>query len=101
MASLKIIDQRLQQNALELSLNRALLSGKVVSVSDTEAHIFVQDDLLVQKLIIDGGNRTPLMHDPLFTVTGEKVDFSVTAMLTHNLEGDQVWARELTQEGVL
>ncbi len=98
MASLKIIDQRLQQNALELSLNRALLAGKVVSVSDTEAHIFIQDDLLVQKLTISEGNRTPSMQDPLFSVIGEKVSFNITAVLGHDNEGNQVWTRKLTQE---
>ncbi len=100
MANLQQVDHRLQINSLEAKLGRALVIGRVVPVSETQSNIFL-GDVKVQSVTVDGGNRTPGMSDPTYVIFGNHVDFNISAIMSTDGEGNQVWSKELTQEGVL
>jgi hypothetical protein len=86
---------------MNLSIVRALIDGKAVPVSETETHVFNSDGIIIQKISVIDGARTSAFSGHSLVWIGAEATFDTTAILDYDLEGNQVWVRELTQEGVL
>jgi len=86
---------------ISMSLVRALIDGRTEAKSGTETLVFNNDDVVIQKISIVGGARGSEFKGHILSWTGNSATLDTTAVMSHDNEGNQVWVRELTQEGVL
>ena len=91
----------LKINTLENSLTRDLIVGKAIPITETITHVFNKDGVIVQKLEVVDGERTPAITSHCFDFVNGEPEFATVAVLSIDGSGNQTWARELTQEGVL
>lgn len=97
MASIDIIDQRLQINALEGAITRSLISGKAIPEGTDRLRVFDLNNVLIEDLSVLGGVRTPSMGRHCFVVTNGIVNLSVSAVMSYDGNNEQQWLLELTQ----
>lgn len=96
MASLEVIDQRLQQNSLETKITNSLIAGKALKGEGNSIKVFMDNDIIVELLSINSGNRTPSMGNHLFSVYNGKVSLNISATLDLGDSG-KVWNKILEQ----
>ena len=88
-----LIDRKAQVASIELRLARALVDGKAVKISATELHIVDKNNVVLQKVYVENGERNSSFDGYGLSWINSKADLNISAFLND----DGTWHKELTQ----
>jgi hypothetical protein len=96
---LKDLENRIKIMEIKNQLLRDMIDGRTETVDDDTILVYNKDDVIIQKLSVVDGVRTPQFKTVVIDYVDGEPELAITATLAQDDEGNDYWIKELTQEG--
>jgi hypothetical protein len=93
------IQNRLKIMEIKNQLLRDMIDGRTESIDENTIFVYNKDDVIIQKLSVVNGIRTPQFDDVIIDYVDGEPELAITATLAQDDQGNDYWIKELTQEG--
>jgi hypothetical protein len=93
------LTNRVKVMEIKNQLLRDMIDGRTESIDENTIFVYNKDDVIIQKLSVINGIRTPQFDDVIIDYVDGEPELAITATLAQDDQGNDYWIKELTQEG--